>query len=98
MTLVEGVGDFALKKYAIGGAWGFLPVGVSVYVALAFTLVWLFQHVGFAILNATWDGLSNVFTMVVGYMVFNEIYTVREWAGMAMVTLGLVLINGSNAK
>lgn len=98
LTLVEGVGDFALKKYAIGGAWEFLPVGVSIYVALAFTLVWLFKHVGFAILNATWDGLSNVFTMAVGYLVFKEVYTLREWAGMFMVTLGLVLINGSNAK
>ncbi len=98
LTLVEGVGDYALKKYAIGGAWGFLSAGVSVYVALAFTLVWLFQHVGFAILNASWDGLSNVFTMIVGALVFKEVYTAREWAGMVMVTLGLVLINGSNAK
>ncbi len=37
LTLVEGVGDFALKKYAIGGTWGFLPAGVSIYLVLAFT-------------------------------------------------------------
>jgi multidrug transporter EmrE-like cation transporter len=94
LTLVEGVGDFALKKYAIGGPTSWLPVGVSLYVALAFILVWLFQHVGFAILNASWDGLSNVFTMAVGYLVFKEVYSVREWLGMAMITLGLVLMNG----
>ncbi len=98
LTLVEGVGDFALKKYAVGGVWGFLPLGVTVYVALAFLLVWLFKTTGFAILNATWDATSNVFTMLVGYFIFKEVYTVREWAGMFMVTLGLVLINGSNAK
>lgn len=98
LTLVEGVGDYALKKYAMGSAWGFLPLGVSIYVVVAFILVWLFKHIGFAILNATWDGLSNVFTMAVGYLVFKEVYTIREWIGMAMVTVGLVLINGSNAK
>jgi multidrug transporter EmrE-like cation transporter len=98
LTLVEGVGDYALKKYAIGGTWAYMPLGVITYVGLAFTLIWLFKHTGFAILNATWDGLSNVFTMAVGYLVFKESYTVREWAGMVMVTLGLVLINGSNAK
>lgn len=98
LTLLEGVGDFALKKYAIGGAWGFLPLGVSIYAALAFTLTWFFKYTGFAILNATWDGLSNVFTMAVGYMVFKEVYSVREWFGMFLVTLGLVFINGSNAK
>ena len=59
LTLVEGVGNFALKKYAIGGTWGYLSAGVSIYVALAFVLVWLFQHVGFAILNASWDGLRH---------------------------------------
>ena len=98
LTLVEGIGDFALKKYAIGGTWGFLPFGVTIYVVLAFLLTWLFKTSGFAILNATWDGLSNVFTMAVGYFVFKEVYSLREWAGMVMVTLGLVLINGSNAK
>jgi multidrug transporter EmrE-like cation transporter len=98
LTLVEGVGDYALKKYAIGGAWAFMPFGVSIYVVLAFTLIWLFQHTKFAILNASWDGLSNVFTMIVGSLVFKELYTIREWAGMILVTLGLVLINGSNSK
>ncbi len=98
LTLVEGVGDWALKKYAIGGAWGLLPIGVIVYNALAFLLVWLFKHIGFAILNATWDATSNVFTMIVGALVFKEVYSMREWIGMMLVTLGLVFINGSNAK
>ncbi len=98
LTLVEGVGDFALKKYAIGSAFSYLPIGISIYIALAFLLVWLFQHVGFAMLNATWDATSNVLTMIVGALVFKEVYTLREWAGMAMVTLGLVLINGKHSK
>jgi multidrug transporter EmrE-like cation transporter len=98
LTLVEGIGNYALKKYAIGSPWGYLSIGVMIYNALAFLLVWLFQHVGFAILNATWDATSNIFTMAVGYLVFKESYTVREWFGMALVTLGLVFINGSKAK
>jgi multidrug transporter EmrE-like cation transporter len=98
LTLVEGIGDYALKKYSIGGKWLYLPVGIVTYVSLAFILIWLFRHTGLAILNASWDGLSNVFTMILGYFVFNEVYTIREWAGMFAVTLGLVLINGSNAK
>lgn len=97
LTLVEGIGDYALKKYALGSTWGFLSVGVLTYNALAFLLVWLFRHVGFAILNATWDATSNVFTMIVGALVFRESYSVREWFGMALVTLGLVFINGSSA-
>ncbi len=98
LTIVEGIGSYALKKYAIGGAWGYLSFGVTIYVALAFLLVWLFQHVGFAILNASWDATSNVMTMLIGSLAFKEVYTTREWAGMILVTLGLVLINGGHAK
>jgi multidrug transporter EmrE-like cation transporter len=96
LTLVEGVGNYALKKYAIGGAWAFMPFGVSIYVLVAFTLLWLFQHTKFAILNASWDGLSNVFSIIVGSLVFKEIYTMREWAGMVLVTLGLILISSNS--
>lgn len=98
LTLVEGVGDYALKKYAIGGPATYMSVGVSIYIGLAFILIWLFQHTKFAILNASWDGLSNVFTMAVGYLVFKESYSLREWAGMVLVTLGLVFINGGHPK
>jgi multidrug transporter EmrE-like cation transporter len=97
LTLIEGVGDYALKKYAIGGAWGFLPVGVTIYVVLAFVLSWLFKTKGFAGLNATWDGLSNIFTMTVGYLVFKEVYSLREWSGMFMITLGLFFMNSGKA-
>ena len=98
LTLVEGIGDYALKKYAIGAPWGYMAIGITIYNALAFLLIWLFKHVGFALLNATWDATSNLFTMIVGVLVFKESYTIREWIGMAFVTLGLVFINGSSAK
>ena len=96
LTLVEGVGDYALKKYAMGSSASFLSLGVSVYIALSFVLVWLFQHTGFAILNASWDALSNIFTMALGYLVFKESYSLREWLGMGLVTIGLVFINGGH--
>lgn len=98
LTLVEGVGDWALKKYAIGGPLAYFSVGMSVYLLLSFLLVYLFKTTGFAVLNASWDATSNVLTMIVGALVFKEVYSVREWFGMILVTLGLVFINGSNAK
>ena len=98
LTIVEAVGDFALKKYAIGGAWTFLGLGVGVYVVLAGMLAILFKHLGFAILNASWDGTSNILTMLLGAFAFQETYTIREWLGMASVALGLFLINGSKSK
>ena len=98
LTVVEAIGDFALKKYAIGGPLGFLGLGIGVYVALAGMLAVLFKHVGFAILNATWDGTSNILTMLLGAFAFQETYSIREWLGMASGALGLFLINGARSK
>ena len=92
LTLVESVGDYALKKYAIGGAAGFLGLGVGVYGILAGILVWLFRHLGLAITNAYWDGLSNIMTMILGGVIFKESYTPKQWAGMGIIAVGLFLL------
>ena len=92
LTLVESVGDFALKKYAMGGAAGFLGLGVAVYGALAWILTWLFRHLGLAITNSYWDGLSNIMTMALGGIMFGETYSVKQWVGMGVITVGLFLL------
>jgi multidrug transporter EmrE-like cation transporter len=98
LTLTEALGDFALKKYAIGAPWGLLGLGIGVYIVLACMLAILFKHLGFAILNATWDGTSNFLSMLMGAFVFQETYTIREWLGMASVGIGLFLINGAKSS
>jgi drug/metabolite transporter (DMT)-like permease len=95
LTLVEGAGDLALKKYAIGGASWLYAFGTGIYILLASILVWLFKHLGFAITNAYWDATSNLFTMGVGYLILKESYTLRQWVGMIIVSVGIYLINGN---
>jgi multidrug transporter EmrE-like cation transporter len=94
LSLVESVGDFSLKKYAITDSKGFLGIGVAVYTILAGILGWLMKTNGLAIVNAFWDATSNVLTMALGGLVFNETYTVRQWIGMVVVTLGIFMMDG----
>jgi multidrug transporter EmrE-like cation transporter len=96
LTLVEGAGDLALKKYATGGATWLFTFGTTVYIFLAMILTRLFTTLGFAITNAYWDASSNLLTMGVGYFILKESYTPRQWIGMIIVSLGLYLINGSS--
>lgn len=94
MTLVESVGDFSLKKYALTNSKGFLSMGIGVYTILGGILGWLLKSNGIAIVNAFWDGTSNILTMAMGGLLFNETYTVRQWIGMAVVTIGIFLMDG----
>jgi multidrug transporter EmrE-like cation transporter len=92
LSVVESIGDFALKKYALGGSLGLLGVGFSIYGVLVGVLVWLLRTHGLAITNSYWDGTSNILSMIVGGFFLKEVYTVRQWMGMSVVVLGLFLL------
>ncbi len=92
LTLVEAVGDFSIKKYVQGSGYGFLGVGIGVYLSLVGLLVWLFKTLGLAITNSYWDATSNIISMFVGACMLGETYTLKQWLGMAIVGLGMFLI------
>ena len=95
LTVVESVGDYALKRFATGGSPLFFALGFGIYGSLAGILVWLFRTVCLAILNSYCDATSNVLSMMVGYFLLKEVYSVKQWIGMTIVTIGLFLINGN---
>jgi multidrug transporter EmrE-like cation transporter len=95
LTVSEALGDYSLKKYAMEGGVVFATIGVLTYLGLSGILIWLFKTLGLAITNAYWDATSNLMTMAIGYFVFNEFYTIKQWIGMFIVTAGLILINGN---
>ena len=95
LTLIESVGDYALKRFATGASPLFFALGFGVYGSLAGILVWLFRTFGLAILNTYWDATSNVLSMFVGYFLLKEVYSLKQWIGMAVVTIGMFLINGN---
>lgn len=92
LSIVEAVGDYAIKRYAQGAAWPFLAAGAGVYLSLVGLLVWLFKTLGLAITNSYWDATSNIISMVVAACFLKESYTLKQWLGMGVVGLGLVLI------
>jgi multidrug transporter EmrE-like cation transporter len=92
LSTIEIVGDYALKRYALGASWPFLALGTGIYLSLVGVLVWLFKTLGLAITNSYWDGTSNIISMVVAACFLNETYTLKQWIGMGIVGLGLFLI------
>lgn len=95
LTLIESVGDYALKRYALEGNPLAFAVGFGIYGSLAAVLVWLFKSLGLAIVNAYWDATSNIISMIVGYFLLHEVYSAKQWIGMIVVTVGMLLINGN---
>ena len=70
-----------------------MPVlAYGAYLALAHELLGFLKNGSLTLVNANWDGISNIFTMIMG-LVLGEQFTQRQYLGLAMITLGLFLIN-----
>lgn len=92
LSIVEAVGDYAIKRFALDGGWLFLSLGTGIYLSLVGILVWLFRTLGLAITNSYWDATSNIISMVVAAVFLKESYSLKQWLGMGIVGLGLFLI------
>lgn len=84
LSFVEIIGDYGAKIRN--------PTICFVgYNALAWTLYRLLATQTLTLVNANWDGVSNILTMLLG-MYMGERFTQRQYIGLAMITAGLFLI------
>lgn len=91
LTLTELVGDSAMKVAATSdpsAKW----VGHAAYLALSQVLFMLLKTNDLAVMNAAWDTLSNVVTLVVGVGVFGEQLTGRQLFGMGLCLGGIYFL------
>ncbi len=84
LTATEFVGDYGAKVdnpvLLYGG-----------YNALAWELRGMLRNKPLALVNGYWDGISNVMTMALGYMLGEQL-TTNQWIGAAMISGGLFLL------
>lgn len=90
---VELISDVALKYAANGFGGLFLALGLAGYALVGY-LVYATQGTGrlWGISNTSWNALNTLATAVVFAIVFNETYSTSQWVGIALVTLGLIIL------
>jgi multidrug transporter EmrE-like cation transporter len=91
LTLVELVGDTALKQYAMTDDPLFLATGIASYLGLVYVLQNALRTEKLAIVNGYWDAYSNLLTTGAGLMI-GEIYTTKQIAGLVLIGAGLFLL------
>lgn len=96
LTVVEAVGDFALKQAVVSNSALLKYFGIAWYTLLGGTLHRLLASgEKLSILNAYWDASSNVLTYAIGWLWFGESITVRQHLGFVLTLLGGVLLSNS---
>lgn len=85
LSLTELIGDYGAKiqnpLLAYAG-----------YLLLASELLKFLRVGTLTMVNSNWDGISNVFTLILGYSL-GERFTNKQYFGLVLISLGLFLIN-----
>lgn len=91
---IEAIGDWSLTKYIQQGRLH-IPYKVLGYLCYIGVLE-LFQNViqtkGLSWANSAWDGWSNIATGLVALLIFREKPTIKQFAGMILISLGIFFL------
>ena len=97
VACVELLADFLLKKWAVDHRRvGLLIGGMLVYCLVGCLYGSALLLGDLTIANSIWQVLSVVSVTFLGVVVFKERPTVGQWTGVAVITLGLlIMLTGS---
>ena len=97
LTAVELVGDVSIRDYAKNGNPASLAVGTASYLSLQAILIDALVENKLSIVNAYWDGLSNIATMLAD-MALGESLTSLQIAGILTISAGLFMLEWDRGK
>ena len=70
-----------------------LAMAVVFFAATGFFFAYSMQFKGLAIANTVWAALSTVLITLIGYFLFKEEIAAVQFAGIAVIVVGLILVN-----
>jgi multidrug transporter EmrE-like cation transporter len=93
LSLIEIVGDFALKQYANGGTIIHLIVGIFGYIGVVIMLIISLHDSTVLLVNAGWDGTSALLESLAAYLILGERFTDNtQYFGVGFIIVGLYLL------
>jgi len=97
LTAVELVGDVSVRDYAKHGTPVSLAVGTASYLSLQAILIDALIENKMSVVNAYWDGMSNIATMLAD-LALGESLTTLQIAGILTISAGLVMLEWERGK
>ena len=99
LSLVEIIGDFALKEYANNGRITQLLLGICGYIGVVIMLIISLQGSTVLLVNAAWDGMSAVVESITAYVLLGERFSnYSQYMGVCLIISGLYLLKIPWAK
>jgi drug/metabolite transporter (DMT)-like permease len=93
VALFTGLGDYLSKKFSLNPNWHLAFYAASAYlvgVLFWFRMIYHFQSLARA--GELWILTSGVLLLVISQCIFHEPLSPRQWAGVALGLIAIVLL------
>jgi len=99
LSLVEIIGDVALKQYANEKGLVYLGVGIVGYIGVVIMLIISLQDSTILLVNNAWDGTSSLIESMYAFFILGERFEhYLQYFGVIFITLGLYLLKIPHSK
>ena len=93
LSLVEIIGDFALKEFANKGGLVPLTFGIGGYVGVVYMLIVSLQGSSVLLVNGAWDGISALLESIAAYIFLGErFHSNFQYIGLIFIIIGVYLL------
>ncbi|MGE4593328.1 DMT family transporter [Alcaligenes sp.] len=99
MTVFAEAGATSLLKYS-DGFQRVVPglVSFGVYVLVLFLFSHVLTRIPASVAYTVWAGLGTLLLILSGWLFFGEVMTLTSLAGIALIVVGVILINRKQAQ
>lgn len=93
LSIIEIIGDVALKEYANDKGLYYLGIGIAGYIGVVIMLIVSLQDSSILIVNNGWDGTSSLLESIYAYVVLGERFdNYLQYFGIFFIIIGLYLL------
>ena len=93
LSLVEVVGDFALKKFANEGGKLNLSIGIIGYIFVVILLIVSLRGSTVLLVNNGWDAMSTLIESAAAYFILGERFQHKsQYFGVIFIIFGLYML------
>jgi multidrug transporter EmrE-like cation transporter len=93
LSLIEISAIYNLKEYNVHNRILNYFLGMLLYFVAINIFLNLFNYDKIGVVNTSWNVLSSLLSLMLGYLYFGENITAREYFGVLISLIGLVMIH-----
>lgn len=76
----------------------FFFLGWVAYLGVLWFLTRAYKHKGIGFVNVLWSAITSILMLLIGHLLFRERLATQEWLGVAVVVVGVVIMNWKHVR